>query len=80
MYLIGKRYAYFNFKFEFSTFKLPTLQFFNLITLFKIKDTALEKHRLTLKKMAKFFVVNSIVLLSSLPSNRTCWTVFILIF
>ena len=32
-YLIGKRYTYFDFKFEFSTFKLPTLQVFNLITL-----------------------------------------------
>ena len=45
-----------------------------------IKDTALEKHRKTLKKFVEFFIVNSIGLLSSLPSNRTCWTVFIMIF
>ena len=47
---------------------------------FALKDTALEKHRKTLKKIVEFFIVNSIGLLSSLPSNRTCWTVFILIF
>ena len=48
--------------------------------LYFLKDTALEKHRKTLKKIVEFFIVNSIGLLSSLPSNRTCWTVFILIF
>ena len=50
------------------------------IPYFEVKDTALEKHRKTLKKIVEFFIVNSIGLLSSLPSNRTCWTVFILIF
>ena len=49
-------------------------------SIIKVKDTALEKHRKTLKKIVEFFIVNSIGLLSSLPSNRTCWTVFILIF
>ena len=50
------------------------------IYIYNIKDTALEKHRLTLKKKVKVFIANSIELLSSLPSKRTCWTVFILIF
>ena len=53
--------------------------FFRL-SLAHLKDTPLEKHRLTFKKMVKFFIANSIGLLSSLPSNRTCWMVFILIF
>ena len=55
-------------------------QKFSIFSLHIIKDTALEKHRLTFKKMVKFFIANSIGLLNTLPSNRTCLTVFILIF